>query len=77
MCFGFLFVCLLLAYTFFTRNDKHLSGELINVLNEVNVPVPPELLKFGTGVKRKTHDMYGAHFKQDDRPMKAAVKVKF
>lgn len=67
------------SVTFFTRNDKHLSGELINVLREADQLVPEELMKFGTGVKRKAHGMYGAHFKptDDGQPMKKAVKVVF
>jgi ATP-dependent RNA helicase DBP3 len=67
------------AITFFTRNDKNLSGELINVLRDANQPVPEDLMKFGTGVKRKAHSMYGAHFKAQDeeRPMKQAVRIKF
>jgi hypothetical protein len=38
-----------------------------------------ELMKFGTGVKRKAHGMYGLSYKSadDERPMKAAVKIKF
>lgn len=68
------------AHTFFTRNDKHLSGELINILRESNSVIPENLLAFGTGVKRKEHSMYGLHYKAvggDDKPMKAAVKVTF
>lgn len=48
-----------LAITFFTRNEKHLSGELINVMREAGADVPEDLMKFGTGVKRKEHGMYG------------------
>jgi ATP-dependent RNA helicase DBP3 len=69
-----------ISHTFFTKNDKHLSGELINVLNEAKETVPAELLKFGTGVKRKEHAMYGAHFKPPsggDEPMKKAVRMTF
>jgi len=66
------------AITFFTKNDKGLSGELINVMREANANVPEELMKFGTGVKRKAHSMYGHHYKaDDDRPMKAPTKIKF
>jgi len=67
------------SFTFFTKAEKHLSGELINVLKEANENVPESLLKFGTAVRKKEHGMYGAHFKANssDQPMKAAVKVKF
>jgi ATP-dependent RNA helicase DBP3 len=67
------------SITFFTKNEKHLSGELINVMREANANVPEDLMKFGTGVKRKEHGMYGAFYKSndDDRPMKKATKVTF
>lgn len=66
------------SVTFFTKNEKHLSGELVNVLRDANQHVPEDLMKFGTGVKRKAHGMYGNHFKADDgQPMKKAVKVTF
>ena len=58
------------------------AGELVNVLREGGAPVPPELLKFGTHVKKKEHSLYGAHFKAgggggDDKPMAAPTKMKF
>jgi ATP-dependent RNA helicase DBP3 len=46
------------------------------VLNEAGAKVPPALLKFGTGVKRKQHVLYGNHFK-DDKEMPASTHVKF
>ena len=49
---------------------------LINVLKAANQPVPDELLKFGTTVKRKGHDAYGAFFKDVDNS-KTATKIKF
>lgn len=52
------------------------SFSLINVLKAANQPVPEELLKFGTTVKKKGHDAYGAFFK-DTGPTKAATKIKF
>ncbi|KAI7826382.1 P-loop containing nucleoside triphosphate hydrolase protein [Kickxella alabastrina] len=51
------------AYTFFTDLDKAHSGELINMLKGANMAVPENLLKFGTTVKKKQHDSYGAFFK--------------
>ena len=66
------------AITFFTHSDKALSGALINVLKGANQPVPEELLKFGTTVKKKSHDAYGAFYK-DVGPgeMKKATKITF
>jgi ATP-dependent RNA helicase DBP3 len=52
------------------------SNSLINVLKAANQPVPDELLKFGTTVKKKGHDAYGAFFKDVDST-KTAKKIKF
>lgn len=49
---------------------------LINVLKAANQPVPDGLLKFGTTVKKKGHDAYGAFYKQTGGT-KAATKIKF
>jgi ATP-dependent RNA helicase DBP3 len=54
--------------------NKHHS--LINVLKAANQPVPDELLKFGTTVKRKEHEAYGA-FAKDIDMTKTATKIKF
>lgn len=54
-----------------------LSGELINVLTDAKEDVPADLMKFGTAVKRKKHSMFGDFYRDDSRPMKAAVKVTF
>ncbi|KAJ9384611.1 hypothetical protein DTO063F5_4681 [Paecilomyces variotii] len=64
------------AITLFTENDKALSGALINVLKAANQHVPDELLKFGTTVKKKQHDAYGAFFKDVDTG-KTATKITF
>ena len=65
-----------MSHTFFTKFDKGLSGELYNILTEAKAVVPPALLKFGTGVKKKTHGMYGAFGPKDTgKPMKAATRV--
>lgn len=54
------------AHTLFCgATDKARAGELINVLREAGQPVPPELLKFGTTVKKKESKLYGAHFRDD------------
>jgi ATP-dependent RNA helicase DBP3 len=66
------------SHTFFCKFDKGLAGELVNVLNEAKAEVPADLLKFGTGVKRKEHGMYGLHYKSlGDAPMPASKKVVF
>nr|UWK20162.1 ATP-dependent RNA helicase dbp3 [Trichoderma cf. fertile] len=64
------------AITFFTVQDKAHSGSLINILRGANQPVPDELMKFGTVVKKKTHDMYGGFFKDVD-PNQKATKITF
>jgi ATP-dependent RNA helicase DBP3 len=45
-------------------------------LRGANQPVPESLLKFGTTVKKKTHDAYGAFYKDVD-PTKKATKITF
>lgn len=65
-----------LAITLFTEHDKAQSGALINVLKAANQHVPDELLKFGTTVKKKGHEAYGAFFKEVDTT-KAAQKIRF
>ncbi|OAA44126.1 ATP-dependent RNA helicase dbp3 [Metarhizium rileyi] len=64
------------AHTLFTIQDKAHSGSLVNILKGANQPVPDELLKFGTTVKKKTHDMYGSFFKDVDMTQKA-TKITF
>ncbi|KAH7354015.1 ATP-dependent RNA helicase DBP3 [Plectosphaerella cucumerina] len=64
------------AITFFTQQDKAHSGALINILKGANQPVPDELFKFGTTVKKKAHDTYGAFFKDVDMSKKA-TKITF
>jgi ATP-dependent RNA helicase DBP3 len=49
---------------------------LINILKGANQPVPNELLKFGTTVKKKAHEIYGAFFKNVDMT-KTAKKITF
>jgi ATP-dependent RNA helicase DBP3 len=49
---------------------------LINILKGANQPVPDELFKFGTTVKKKAHDTYGAFFKDVDMSKKA-TKITF
>ncbi|KAI9692783.1 MAG: RNA-dependent ATPase [Bogoriella megaspora] len=65
-----------LAITLFSIHDKHLAGELINVLKRANQKVPEDLMKFGTTVKKKQHENYGA-FYRDHGEMKEATKITF
>lgn len=66
------------AVTLFTQNEKGLAGGLINVLKAANQPVPDELLKFGTTVKKKSHDAYGAFYRDPGAgEMKKATKITF
>ncbi|KAF2218192.1 P-loop containing nucleoside triphosphate hydrolase protein [Elsinoe ampelina] len=64
------------SITFFTEHEKPLAGALVNVLKAAKQPVPEELLKFGTTVKKKAHDVYGA-FYRDPGEMKKATKITF
>ncbi|KHN93910.1 ATP-dependent RNA helicase dbp3 [Metarhizium album ARSEF 1941] len=64
------------AHTLFTVQDKAHSGSLVNILRGANQSVPEELLKFGTTVKKKPHDMYGSFFKEVDMTQKA-TKITF
>ena len=64
------------AVTFFCPGaDKPRAGELINVLREAGQPVPEDLLKFGTTVKKKDHKLYGAHYKDVDMSAKSTKIV--
>lgn len=53
-----------------------LSLRLVNILKAAGQPVPEELLKFGTTVKKKTHSTYGAFFKDVDMSQKG-TKITF
>ncbi|GJC97957.1 DEAD/DEAH box helicase [Colletotrichum higginsianum] len=63
------------AITLFTEHDKAHSGSLINILKGAKQPVPDELFKFGTTVKKKAHSTYGAFFKDVDMTKKATKIV--
>ncbi|KAI2609208.1 DEAD-domain-containing protein [Hypoxylon sp. NC1633] len=64
------------AITLFTEHDKAHSGELINILKAAGQPVPEDLMKFGTTVKKKAHGTYGAFFKDVDMSKKG-TKITF
>ncbi|TPX33223.1 hypothetical protein SmJEL517_g03823 [Synchytrium microbalum] len=59
-----------IAYTFFTVNEKSHAGALVNVLKKANQIVPENLIKFGTTVKRKVNENYGAFVKDVDMSVK-------
>ena len=65
-----------LAVTFFTEQDKGLAGGLVNVLRAARQDVPEALLRFGTTVKRKGHEAYGAFYKEVEEG-KTASKIRF
>ena len=50
------------ALTFFTDEDKAHAGELIRVLKDADQPVPKEMDRFPTTIKRKTHSSYGGTY---------------
>jgi ATP-dependent RNA helicase DBP3 len=65
-----------ISITMFTEQDKGLAGGLINVLKAANQEVPGALLRFGTTVKKKPHEAYGAFFKEAEDG-KTATKIIF
>lgn len=65
-----------LAITLFTEQDKPLAGALINVLKAAKQDVPDDLFKFGTTVKKKQHDSYGAFYREAEDG-KTATKITF
>ncbi|XP_021765537.1 DEAD-box ATP-dependent RNA helicase 5-like [Chenopodium quinoa] len=65
------------AHTFFTKENKGLAGELVNVLREANQHIPPDLVKFGTHVKKKESKLYGAHFREITADAPKATKITF
>ncbi|XP_020572078.1 DEAD-box ATP-dependent RNA helicase 5 [Phalaenopsis equestris] len=65
------------AHTFFTKENKALAGELVNVLREAGQIIPSNLTKFGTHVKKKESKLYGAHFKEITADAPKASKITF
>lgn len=67
-----------LAVTLFTEHDKALAGGLINVLRAAGQEVPGELLRFGTTVRRKGHEVYGAFYREPGvGGRKEGTKIRF
>ena len=50
--------------TLFTDAEKHLAGELVNVLRAAEQEVPEELLRYDLTVKKKEHGAYGRFFRE-------------
>ncbi|KAG6525502.1 hypothetical protein ZIOFF_015458 [Zingiber officinale] len=65
------------AHTFFTKENKGLAGELVNVLREAGQTVPVALTNFGTHVKKKESKLYGAHFKEITADAPKSTKITF
>ncbi|XP_074264639.1 DEAD-box ATP-dependent RNA helicase 5 [Silene latifolia] len=65
------------AHTFFTKENKGLAGELVNVLREAGQEIPHDLVKFGTHVKKKESKLYGAHFKEITADAPKSTKITF
>ena len=67
-----------LAITLFTEHDKAQAGALINVLRAAGQDVPEALLRFGTTVKKKGHEAYGAFYKEPGvGGKKEGTKIRF
>jgi ATP-dependent RNA helicase DBP3 len=49
-----------ISHTFFTDENKSLAGQLVNVLNQAQQPVPEAIKVYPLFTKKKAHDLYGA-----------------
>lgn len=58
------------------RTVAYITCRLINILKAAGQPVPEDLMKFGTTVKKKQHGTYGAFFKDVDMSKKG-TKITF
>ena len=58
-------------------HEKALAGALQNVLRGADMPVPKELLKFGSTVKKKQDKNYGAFGPKRGMEGKTATKITF
>ena len=65
------------AHTFFQAGDKSHAGELQQVMKQAGHPVPEELMKFGSTIKKKEHKLYGNFGPPRGGPMKKATKITF
>mmetsp|Transcript_32125 Transcript_32125/g.39095 ORF Transcript_32125/g.39095 Transcript_32125/m.39095 type:complete len:643 (-) Transcript_32125:75-2003(-) len=64
------------SYTFFQVGDKSHAGELQQVMKQAGQDVPEELMKFGSTIKKKEHNLYG-NFGPRGGAMKKATKITF
>lgn len=46
------------------HDTNTVTPRLINILKTAGQPVPDDLLKFGTTVKKKVHPVYGAFYRE-------------
>jgi ATP-dependent RNA helicase DBP3 len=67
------------SITFFTGNkhERSLAGELARVLRDSGVDVTPLSSKFPMTVKKKTHGVYGAFFREDVDMSTAPKRIVF
>jgi ATP-dependent RNA helicase DBP3 len=65
-----------ISYTFFQPTDKSHAGELQQVLKQVGQPIPEDLARFGSTIKKKEHKMYG-NFGPKAGITKKATKITF
>lgn len=65
-----------ISHTFFQTGDKARAGELQAVMKQAGQPVPDDLMKFGSTIKKKEHKLYG-NFSGGGAPMKKATRIVF
>ena len=65
------------SITFFQPTDKAHAGALQQVMRQVGQPVPEELAKFGSTIKKKEHKLYGNFGPKDAGTAKKATKITF
>lgn len=65
------------SHTFFQPGDKARAGELQAVLRQAGQPIPDELVKFGSTIKKKEHKLYGNFGPNSGVPMKKATRIVF
>lgn len=65
-----------ISYTFFQPGDKSHAGELQQVMRQAGQDIPESLMRFGSTIKKKEHNLYG-NFGPKAGPMKKAVKITF
>lgn len=55
------------SITFFTgsNHERSLAGEFARVLRESGVDIAPLSSRFPMSIKKKTHGVYGAFFRED------------